>query len=201
MTRPLEKPQGPSPSQGAVVFGRRSQRHQVLGRAGKDRKRIGRADRRHRESGPLQGRQPLAGKRRPAAPDRIDDDQHRCQPVIAYDAESDGGQRARHVRRHKGRAVRLPHGRISLPRKPKAAKSVNADGVARSTHECWGKTSEWIDYDGNLDGKLVGVAIFDNPHNFRRSRYHVRDYGLFSISPFGEERVHQRQKRRPRPSC
>ena len=42
-----------------------------------------------------------------------------------------------------------------------------------------------MDYSGEIDGEKLGIAIFDNPENSRRARWHVRAYGLFAANPFG----------------
>jgi hypothetical protein len=52
--------------------------------------------------------------------------------------------------------------------------------------ETWGKRADWCDYYGPVDGKIVGIAMFDNPDNPRHPTWwHVRDYGLFAANPFG----------------
>lgn len=57
----------------------------------------------------------------------------------------------------------------------------------------WGKRAEWCDYSGPVEGRTVGIAIFDNPSNPRHPTWwHVRDYGLFAANPFG---IHDFEKK------
>ena len=57
----------------------------------------------------------------------------------------------------------------------------------------WGKRAEWCDYSGPVNGKTVGIAIFDHPSNPKHPTWwHVRDYGLFAANPFG---VHDFEKK------
>ncbi len=54
-----------------------------------------------------------------------------------------------------------------------------------SEKETWGKRASWCDYSGEVEGKNVGLAIFDHPANFRYPTYwHVRNYGLMTANPF-----------------
>jgi len=52
--------------------------------------------------------------------------------------------------------------------------------------ETWGRRTHWCDYSGPVGGSWIGIAIFDDPGNFRHPTYwHVRDYGLMTANPFG----------------
>jgi hypothetical protein len=62
---------------------------------------------------------------------------------------------------------------------------INSEGVRDG--QTWGKRANWCDYYGPVDGKTVGLAIFDHPQNPRHPTWwHVRDYGLFAANPFGQ---------------
>ncbi|WP_437203960.1 PmoA family protein [Planctomicrobium sp. SH664] len=79
-------------------------------------------------------------------------------------------------------AVRLPN---SMRENDGGGPVISSEGVEGAS-KSWGKPARWIDYNGPVDGQSLGVTVMDDPKNPWASRYHVRDYGLFAINPFGE---------------
>ncbi len=70
---------------------------------------------------------------------------------------------------------------------------VNSEGIQDGG--TWGKRAKWVDYSGPVQGKTVGVAIFDHPDNPRHPTWwHVRDYGLFAANPFGIHNFERKKK-------
>lgn len=86
-------------------------------------------------------------------------------------------------------AIRLAETMRLKPNKENVGKPtgsiVNSEGVRDGA--AWAKRAAWCDYYGPVDGRTVGVAIFDHPQNPRHPTWwHVRDYGLFAANPFGQ---------------
>lgn len=50
--------------------------------------------------------------------------------------------------------------------------------------EAWGKSAEWCDYAGDIDGiGTMGVTVFDDERNERHpTAWHIRGYGLFAAN-------------------
>ncbi len=67
------------------------------------------------------------------------------------------------------------------------SRITSAEGK-QGEQQCWGHPSDWCDYSGEIDGKAVGIAVFDDPANAPRSCWHVRAYGLMAANPFGREK-------------
>ena len=67
----------------------------------------------------------------------------------------------------------------------KTSRILNSAGDRNDA--AWGKRADWCDYSGVVEGKTVGITIFDHPQNPRHPTWwHVRDYGLFAANPFGK---------------
>lgn len=63
---------------------------------------------------------------------------------------------------------------------------VSSTGL-RTEKQVWGTKADWVDYSGPVDGRPVGIAIFDNPANRNHPpRWHSRAYGLFALNPWGQ---------------
>jgi hypothetical protein len=52
----------------------------------------------------------------------------------------------------------------------------------------WGQPAAWHDYSGTVNGKNVGIAIFDAPTNPSPALWHTRAYGLMAANPFAREK-------------
>jgi len=73
---------------------------------------------------------------------------------------------------------------IRLTAKGEHSQLVNADSKS-GEKDVWGMTSDWCDYSGDVDGKRVGIAVFDAATNKPRAAWHSRGYGLMAANPFG----------------
>jgi hypothetical protein len=73
------------------------------------------------------------------------------------------------------------------------AKDLSGPGVAMTNSsgahgekEIWGKSADWVSYQGEVAGHPVTVSVFDHPSSFRHpTTWHARAYGLFAANPFG----------------
>jgi hypothetical protein len=75
--------------------------------------------------------------------------------------------------------------RLATPLTVKAGgRIIDSEGRA-GEKAIWGREAAWCAADGVFDGRRAGVALFPHPENFRRSRFHARDYGLLAANPFG----------------
>ena len=87
-------------------------------------------------------------------------------------------------------AIRLAKALDSPP-----GRMLNSDGAV-GEKAIWGKRADWVDYDGNVAGEDLGIAVFDSPRNLRHPTYwHARHYGLLAANPFGvKEFTHDRKQ-------
>jgi hypothetical protein len=68
---------------------------------------------------------------------------------------------------------------------PRGGRIENSEGGVNEP-QTWGKRAHWCDYSGQVDGIPVGIAILQHPSSFRHPAWwHVRDYGLMTVNPFG----------------
>ena len=77
----------------------------------------------------------------------------------------------------------------------KTATGRLANSEGQRNGEVWGKRARWIDDSGTVEGREVGVAIFDHPGNHGHPTWwHARTYGLLAANPFG---VHDFEQKPP----
>lgn len=65
----------------------------------------------------------------------------------------------------------------------------NADGDIGG--DVWGERSPWVALEGEMDGEVITIAIFDNQENLYYPAWsHARGYGLFAVNNLGGRDMH-----------
>ncbi len=65
---------------------------------------------------------------------------------------------------------------------PNGGAITNSEGQTNEK-QAWGQPADWCDFSGPNGG----ILLMPDPRNFRRSWFHVRDYGLMVANPFGRQ--------------
>lgn len=81
--------------------------------------------------------------------------------------------------------------RVATPLTVQAGGTILDATGRRNEAQIWGKSADWCDYSGVIDGRRVGITLMCGPANFRPSRYHARDYGFVAANPFGQRSFNQ----------
>ncbi len=76
--------------------------------------------------------------------------------------------------------------RLAEPLIEKNGGVITNSAGGRGMKQTWGKPAAWVDYSGEIAGAKAGVALFVHPESDHfPPRWHVRDYGLLAVNPFG----------------
>jgi hypothetical protein len=81
--------------------------------------------------------------------------------------------------------------RVATPLTEKNGGAITGSTGDRTAKGTWGRTYDWCDYSGTIDGRSVGIALVPDPKNFRPCWWHNRDYGVFVANPFGRHAMKQ----------
>jgi hypothetical protein len=91
-----------------------------------------------------------------------------------------------HDMKDSGLTVRVAHSMCVDAKED--GRIINSNGDANG--DAWGKRVSWVDFNGPVEGKTMGVAMLNHPDSFRYpTPWHVRNYGLFTANPFALKEV------------
>ena len=114
------------------------------------------------------------------------------RPVVLGDTK-EGTMAIRVNESMRGTLGKAPGEKKSKIGKGRIAQSTGVESSGQGDEKAWGKRAAWCDYSGPVNGKTLGIAIFDHPSNPRHPTWwHVREYGLFAANPFG---IHDFEKK------